>query len=71
MKWRALVAVLERAPLNYRLVHQSGSHAKYESDRYPPILIAPHSPSTIPPRLVRKILTKDVGLSVDEALALL
>jgi predicted RNA binding protein YcfA (HicA-like mRNA interferase family) len=67
-----LFAVLTRAPLNYRVVRQKGSHKKLESDSgYPPIGFSWHDGVTLAPGLVRKVLTKDVGLSIEEALRLL
>jgi len=39
------------------------------SDRYPDLHLAFHDGQEIPPGLVRKILVRDVGLSVAEALS--
>ncbi len=72
MKGRDLFAVLAREPLCYVVVRQKGSHRRMESDRgYPPLTFAFHAGDSIPPGLVRKVLVKDVELSVDEAVALL
>ena len=71
MKAKDLFALLRRRPLGYQVTHQTGSHRKLESDHYPPLLFAFHDRDTVPPGLVRKILTKDVGLSKQEALDLL
>jgi len=72
MRGRALFALLAREPLSYAIVRQKGSHRRLESSRgYPPLLFAFHDGDSIPPGLVRKVLVKDVGLSVDEAVAIL
>lgn len=71
MKARRLLGILERAPLNYRVARQAGSHRRMESDRHPSFTFAFHDKATIRPGLVRKILIKDVGLAEDEARKLL
>lgn len=71
MKARELRRLLEREPLAYSRERQGGSHTILRSDRYPDLLFAFHDNQTLPPFLVKKILTKDVGLSTEEALALL
>jgi predicted RNA binding protein YcfA (HicA-like mRNA interferase family) len=71
MKARRLLAVLERQPLGYRVVRRVGSHRRMEAPRYPPLSFAFHDKATIPGGLVRKILTRDVGLADDEARELL
>jgi len=72
MKARDLRRVLERAPLDYAATRQSGSHVRLESaNGYPPLVWAFHDGQTLPPGLVRKILTKDVALSDIDALGLL
>jgi predicted RNA binding protein YcfA (HicA-like mRNA interferase family) len=63
--------VLERQPLNYRVQRQSGSHRTMVSPRYPILHLAFHESATLPPGLVRKIMTKDVGLTDEEALNLI
>jgi predicted RNA binding protein YcfA (HicA-like mRNA interferase family) len=68
MKARALRRVLAREPLRYERQRQSGSHTTLLSHAgYPPLYWAFHDGQTIPPGLVRKILTRDVGLSEEEA----
>lgn len=57
--------------LGYEVVRQKGSHKTLESEGRPPLTFAFHDGQTIPPMLVKKILTRDVGLSEDEAKALL
>jgi len=71
VKAKRLLAVLERAPLNYRVVRQSGSHRRLESPNHPPLTFAFHDRATIPAGLVRKILVRDAGLAEDEARKLL
>lgn len=70
-KAKRLLAVLERKPLGYRVVRQAGSHRRMEAPGKPPLSFAFHDKATIPAGLVRKILTKDVGLAEDEARKLL
>ena len=68
MKARELRRVLGRRPLNYEADRTAGSHETLTSDAgYPQLTFAFHDGDTISPGLVRKILVKDVGLSVDEA----
>ncbi len=71
VKAKKLLAILERAPLNYRVVWQSGSHRRLESEGRPSFTFAFHDKATIRPALVRKILVGDVGLAEDEARKLL
>jgi predicted RNA binding protein YcfA (HicA-like mRNA interferase family) len=71
MKASALLRVLMRAPLQYRIERQRGSHRHLTSPDHPPLLFSFHDGVTVTPRLVRKILVQDVGLGADEALRLL
>lgn len=71
MKPKALLRVLTRDPLCYVIERQEGSHRHLTSPRYPRLLFSFHDSVTVAPGLVRKILVKDVGLTVDEALRLL
>jgi predicted RNA binding protein YcfA (HicA-like mRNA interferase family) len=71
MKATRLLAILEREPLRYRVVRQSGSHRRMEAAGRSPLTFAFHDKATIPPGLVRKILVRDAGLAEDEALKLL
>jgi len=71
MKARRLRAVLERKPLNYRIVRQTGSHRRLLSPDYPPLVFAYHDQETVRPQAVRKILVRDIGLAEDEARKLL
>jgi predicted RNA binding protein YcfA (HicA-like mRNA interferase family) len=71
VKAKRLLAVLERRPLSYRVVRQVGSHRRMESPHFPPLSFAFHDSATVPSGLVRKILTRDVGLAEQEARKLL
>lgn len=71
VKAKQLLATLEREPLNYEVVRQSGSHRRMEAPGRPSFTFAFHDKATIKPALVRKILVKDVGLAEDEARKLL
>ena len=71
MKADELLRVLGRQPLGYVVARTKGSHRRLVSENFPPLLIAFHSGQTIPAGMVRKVLTKDVGLAEDEALELL
>jgi predicted RNA binding protein YcfA (HicA-like mRNA interferase family) len=72
MRWPRLERILAREPLRYRTDRQSGSHRTLKSDAgYPDLHLAFHDQAELAPGLVRKILVRDVGLSEEEALALL
>lgn len=72
MRWPELRRVLARKPLEYEVARQGGSHKTLVSRAgYPELHLAFHDHADIPPGLVRKILTRDVGLSEEEALGLL
>jgi predicted RNA binding protein YcfA (HicA-like mRNA interferase family) len=71
IKAKKLLAILERKPLNYRVVRQTGSHRRLRSPTYPSVTFAFHDNATVPPWTVSKILLGDVGLAEDEALKLL
>ena len=71
LKARALLAVLCREPLGYRVIRQVGSHRRLEARGLPSLTLAFHERATIVPGLVRKILVDDVGLTEDEARRLL
>jgi predicted RNA binding protein YcfA (HicA-like mRNA interferase family) len=70
LKARELYRLLERE-LGYQVTRQTGSHRTMEASGRPTLHLAFHDGQSIPPGLVRKILVKDVGLSGDEAMALL
>lgn len=73
MKARELRRLLERPPLGYTAKRSpGGSHVRLTSSAgYPDLTFAFHDSQTLAPGLVRKILTKDVGLTEEEAWRLL
>lgn len=72
MKAADLLALLRREPLRYDVARTKGSHRFLVSrEGYPPLVFAWHGTRTIPPGMVRKIPVKDIGLSPEEARALL
>lgn len=73
LKARQLRRVLERRPLSYRVDNDTpGSHTVLISENgYPRLVWAFHDGQTLSPGLVRNILEKQVGLSEEEATALL
>jgi predicted RNA binding protein YcfA (HicA-like mRNA interferase family) len=72
LKARQLRRVLEREPFCYEIARQKGSHVFLESPNgYPRLLFAFHDSDTLSPGIVRKILTKDLPLTDEEALGLL
>jgi predicted RNA binding protein YcfA (HicA-like mRNA interferase family) len=71
MKAKRLLAVLEREPLGYRVVRQSGSHRRLRSPHHPPITFAFHVRATVRGSTVREILVEYVGLDQDQARKLL
>lgn len=71
MKAKQLLAALKREPLNYRIHRQNGSHRRLKSDTHPPITFSFHDGDTIGPGTVRKVFEGDVGLTADEAAAIL
>lgn len=70
MKAQELLRLLER-DLGYRVSRQSGSHRTLEAEGRPKLTFAFHDRQTLAPGLVRKVLLRDVGLSEDEAKAIL
>ncbi|QKV74522.1 type II toxin-antitoxin system HicA family toxin [Amycolatopsis sp. Hca4] len=71
MRGRELLRHLQRQPLSYTegpSKGSGGSHRLLTSDQFPTLLFAFHDGAEIPPGLVRKIFTKDIGLTKDEAL---
>lgn len=71
MRGRELYRHLARQPLGYQedpLRSREGSHKTLVSDTYPVLHLAFHDRAEIPPGLVRKIFTCDVGLSTVDAL---
>jgi predicted RNA binding protein YcfA (HicA-like mRNA interferase family) len=70
MKATELYRLLERE-LGYELIRQTGSHRTMKAPGRRTLHLAFHDNQTIAPGLLRKILVKDVGLSIDDAEALL
>lgn len=62
---RELLRILEG--LGYQTVSQKGSHRKLEALGRPRLIFAFHPSVTIGPTLVRDILVKQVGLTLEEA----
>jgi predicted RNA binding protein YcfA (HicA-like mRNA interferase family) len=60
-----------RAPLNYRIARQTGSHRRLVAPGRRSIVFAYHDRRTVPPHVVRRILVKEAGLEEDEARRLL
>lgn len=52
--------------LGYRETRRTGSHRRLKAKGRPDLTFAFHDGQTIPPGLVKKILTKDIGLTDDE-----
>ena len=71
LKGRELERLLRRAPLNYSVARQRGSHRRFVAVGRPSLTFSYHDSVTIPPGVVRKILVKDVGLTEAQALELL
>jgi predicted RNA binding protein YcfA (HicA-like mRNA interferase family) len=71
LKAKQLLRVLQAEPLGYRIVRQKGSHRKMEAANHQPVVFAFHDGQTIRPSTVREILCHQVGLSEQDALALL
>ena len=63
-----MLAILTGQPLEYEIERQSGSHRIMKSKKgYPQLTFSFHDGQSLGPVVVKKILTKDVGLSEDEA----
>jgi predicted RNA binding protein YcfA (HicA-like mRNA interferase family) len=67
MKAKALLAVLMREPLGYRVIRQRGSHRTLRAPGRPDVRFAFHDRRTLFPFEVRSVLTRDVGLDRHEA----
>ena len=69
---REFLAALRRAPLGYSVTRQAGSHRRLSSaNGYPDIGFSWHDGETLPGSLLRRYLMNEVGLTEDEALAIL
>jgi predicted RNA binding protein YcfA (HicA-like mRNA interferase family) len=71
MKAGKFLSVLTREPLNYEITRQSGSHRTLEAPGRPKLLWSYSDTASVPPGVIRKYLVKQIGLSEDQALALL
>lgn len=72
LKAPRLLAVLMRAPLNYRIKQQKGSHRKLISAAgYKSFTFSWHDRVTLPGSVVREVLTDRVGLEESEAFKLI
>jgi predicted RNA binding protein YcfA (HicA-like mRNA interferase family) len=54
--------------LGYEVERTKGSHRRLRCEGRPPLTFAFHDKATVPPGVVRRILVRDVGLTVEEAL---
>jgi predicted RNA binding protein YcfA (HicA-like mRNA interferase family) len=70
MRWPKLRRILQRAPLNYEITRQKGSHKKLEAEGRPILRLSFHDKQELPGSLIRTILVEQVGLTEDEARAL-
>jgi predicted RNA binding protein YcfA (HicA-like mRNA interferase family) len=72
LKTSELLRVLSRDPLNYQILRNrgKGSHRILRAPGRRDIIFGFHDGVTIPPGIVRKVLTINAGLSVTEALGL-
>ena len=66
MKARRLRTLLERE-FGYQVVRQKGSHRRMEAPGRTALTFAFHDGDEVSPRLVRTILVRDVGLTLEEA----
>lgn len=71
MKAKALLAVLMREPLGYRVIRQRGSHRTLRAPGRPDVLFSFHDKETVRPYRVRAVLTRNVGLDRRDALDVL
>ena len=72
MSASALLRVLMREPLSYRVVRRKGSHRWLVSAHaYPSFSFAFHDRQELSGGVVRKVLVRDVGLTREQALAIL
>jgi predicted RNA binding protein YcfA (HicA-like mRNA interferase family) len=69
MKARQLRRVVDR--LGYAEARRTGSHSRLKAEGRPAITWAFHDGRTLAPGLVHDVLCNQIGLDVDDALALL
>lgn len=70
-RWPALERILRREPLGYSIIRQTGSHRTLRAPGRPELHLSFHERQEISGGMLRKILVRDVGLTEEEALALL
>ena len=68
MKSAKLLRILMRKPLHYVIVRIRGSHRMMESPNYPKIWYSFHESRELTGIEVRRVLTKQVGLTLNMAL---
>jgi predicted RNA binding protein YcfA (HicA-like mRNA interferase family) len=66
LKAKAMLAVLR--DLGYEVSRQSGSHRRLTAEGRPPLTFAFHDGESLPPGVVRDILVKQIGLTIDDAM---
>jgi predicted RNA binding protein YcfA (HicA-like mRNA interferase family) len=66
MRARQLRRLLEKE-LGYSVIRTKGSHRRMEAEGRPALTFAFHDADTVAPSLVRSILTRQAGLTLDEA----
>ena len=67
MKIRILLRILQKEPLNYFLVRQTGSHRLFRSNNYPDLTISYHDSVEVSGSYIRDLLIKKVQLTSFEA----
>ena len=68
MKSRRFLALLQREPLSYVIVRSNGSHKTLASPHYPTLTYSFHDSRELSGNEIRKVLTRQVGLNLNEAL---
>lgn len=71
MRARELLGLLSKSPLGYEVTRRKGSHRVLDAPGRPRLIFAFHDGQTVGPAMVKKILTRDVGLTEDQARELL
>ena len=67
MQTKKLLRILMRAPLNYRILRQKGSHRVLISNAHPRIQVGYHENHEVSGSYVRDLLLNDVGLTMEMA----
>jgi predicted RNA binding protein YcfA (HicA-like mRNA interferase family) len=72
IKAKKLLTILMRKPLEYKIIHQVGSHRKLISPNgYPNIIFSYHDKITVSPNAIKDMLINEIGLTEKEALGLI